>query len=64
MTGAKALPNYLNWGDDMATRDTRMHRRRVRELEAKRDKLMDQAEKTKTMLAATRAELKTVRRRK
>lgn len=38
------------------------HRRKVRELEAKRDRLTESAEKNKTELAKTRAELRTLKK--
>ena len=38
------------------------HRRKVRELEARRDRLMEGSQKNKTELAKTRAELSTLRK--
>ena len=38
------------------------HRRKVRELEAKRDRLLEGSSKQKTELAKTRAELSTLRK--
>ena len=38
------------------------HRRKVREIEAKRDKLMEQSAKVRAELAKTRVELKHIRR--
>jgi uncharacterized protein YigA (DUF484 family) len=38
------------------------HRRKIRELEAKRDRLMEGSQKNKTELAKTRAELSTLRK--
>lgn len=38
------------------------HRRKVRELEARRDRLIEGSQKNKTELAKTRAELSTLRK--
>jgi len=46
----------------MAMKDIQK-RRKVRELEAKRDKLMEAAAKSKVQLAETRAALKATRKR-
>lgn len=47
----------------MAAKDIQ-HRRKVRQLETKRDTLLEQAAKQKTELAAVRATLKQVRKAK
>jgi len=46
----------------MATRTSVEHRRKIRALEAKRDQLVQTAEKTKQQLALVRADLKHQRR--
>lgn len=46
----------------MAVKSNIAHRRKVRELEAKRDRLMEQTSKNRTELAKVRAELKSVRK--
>lgn len=48
----------------MARKTDMAHRRQMRALEAKRDKLMEMANKTKMTLAETRAAIKTMRRRR
>jgi hypothetical protein len=46
----------------MATKSTVEHRRRVRALEAKRDKLLQDTEKNKQQLNLVRADLKLLRK--
>ena len=41
-----------------------IERRKMRELEAKRDRLMEQAQKSKVQLAETRAAMKAMRARR
>lgn len=47
----------------MATKGGIAHRRKVRELEAKRDRLMESTHKNRSELAKVRAELKLARKR-
>lgn len=45
-------------------KSTIVHRRKVRELEAKRDRLMESTVKNRNELAKVRAELKSVRKQR